>query len=241
MNHTLLEMRNISHQFRNGEGVHSIDLSIEAGQVHALIGLNGAGKSTLMRMMVGMTEPDSGTVSVLGVPISEAGPDVWRQVGHMIESPLIYPELTVRQNLVISARLHDLARSSERKAVDSIMEELDLVRYANHRAADLSQGNRQRAGIASSLIHHPRLIILDEPSNALDPAGVILLRETLQRRVASGAGILVSSHHLDEVARLADRITVLNLGAVIGSLNPNGVDIERAFFSLVRNHTQVSA
>lgn len=241
MNHTLLEMRNISRQFRTGEGVQSVDFSIEAGQVHALIGLNGAGKSTLMRIMVGMSKPDSGTVSVLGTSIENTGPEVWRQVGHMVDSPLIYPELTVRQNLAISSRLHGIARSSEREAVNTIMDELDLVRYGNHRAADLSQGNRQRTGIASSLIHHPRLIILDEPSNALDPAGVLLLREILQRRVASGAGILVSSHHLDEVARLADRITVLNLGAVIGSLNPNGVDIERAFFSLVYNHTEISA
>jgi ABC-2 type transport system ATP-binding protein len=97
----------------------------------------------------------------------------------------------------------------------------------------LSLGNRQRLGLASALQHGPRIIVLDEPTNALDPAGVILLREALLQRAAAGAGILVSSHHLDEVARIADRISVINQGRLIGFLDPHGVDIERSFFGLV--------
>jgi len=105
----------------------------------------------------------------------------------------------------------------------------------------LSMGNRQRAGIAGCLLHDPRLIILDEPTTALDPAGVMLLRETLLRRAAAGAGVLVSSHHLDEVARIADRISVLNQGRLIGTIDPHGFDIERTFFALVHADTMAAA
>jgi len=101
------------------------------------------------------------------------------------------------------------------------------------RVRRLSAGNRQRVGLASALQHHPRILVLDEPTSTLDPAGVLLLRDALRRRAAVGAAILVSSHHLDEVARIADRITVLNAGRVVGALDPGAADIERAFFQLV--------
>ncbi|WP_350227355.1 AAA family ATPase [Agromyces marinus] len=119
------------------------------------------------------------------------------------------------------------------EAVDRAIDEFDLGRYARVRASRLSLGNRQRVGLAGALLHEPDAIVLDEPTNGLDPAGVIVLREALLRRAAAGAGILVSSHHLDEVARVAHRITVVNAGRVIGSLDPGGVDLERAFFALV--------
>jgi ABC-2 type transport system ATP-binding protein len=106
------------------------------------------------------------------------------------------------------------------------------------RARRLSLGNRQRLGLAAALQHHPDAIVLDEPTNGLDPAGVILLREALVRRAAAGAGVLVSSHHLDEVARIAQRITVINSGRVIGTLDPHGIDIERSFFKLVHTDDQ---
>ncbi|WP_272914081.1 ATP-binding cassette domain-containing protein [Ornithinimicrobium cerasi] len=111
--------------------------------------------------------------------------------------------------------------------------ELGLEAYATRRARALSQGNRQRLNLAGALQHRPRVLVLDEPTSALDPRGVILLRRALLRRAAEGAGVLVSSHHLDEVARIADRITVISHGIVIGSLDPGGTDIERDFFALV--------
>ncbi len=117
--------------------------------------------------------------------------------------------------------------------VERILTELNLHKYAAIRARTMSLGNRQRLGLAAALQHDPDIIVLDEPTNALDPAGIILLREALVRRAAAGAGVLVSSHHLDEVARVAHRITVINAGHIIGDLDPHGVDIERAFFALV--------
>jgi ABC-2 type transport system ATP-binding protein len=117
--------------------------------------------------------------------------------------------------------------------VADVLAELNLGRYAETRTRTLSLGNRQRLGLAAALQHRPDIVVLDEPTNALDPAGVILLREALLRRASHGAGILVSSHHLDEVARVADTITVINNGSTIGTLDPDGVDLERAFFTLI--------
>ena len=125
--------------------------------------------------------------------------------------------------------------------VEHITGELDLHRYAAVRARRMSLGNKQRLGLAAALQHNPDLIVLDEPTNALDPSGVILLREALLRRASAGDGVLVSSHHLDEVARIATRISVIADGRIIGTLDPDGIDIGRAFFSLVHNATAVTS
>ena len=168
-----------------------------------------------------------------GVELAVGGCRDVGRVGQLVEHPLAYAELTARGNLEIAARLHGIERGRVAELVDRAIEEFDLARYA--RGADEPAVARQppagraRRGPAA----RAAVIVLDEPTNALDPAGVILLRESLLRRAAAGAGILVSSHHLDEVARVADRITVINDGRAIGSLDPDGIDLERAFFDLV--------
>ena len=158
----------------------------------------------------------------------------WARVGQLVEQPLAYAELTARaqpRDRRPAARHRRAAASPA--VVDARSRSSTSRRYAAVRTSRLSLGNRQRVGLAAALLHEPAVIVLDEPTNALDPAGVILLRESLLRRAAAGAGILVSSHHLDEVARVADRITVINDGRAIGTLDPDGVDLERAFFDLV--------
>jgi ABC-2 type transport system ATP-binding protein len=218
--------------FRNGIGVFDLDLALVPRQIIALVGLNGAGKSTLMRVLLGMLRPDSGEVTLGGHPLATAPLASWAQVGHLVEYPLAYPELTGRRNLQLSARLRGVADIDA--AVNGIIAELALEPYADRRVRSLSLGNKQRVGLAAALQHDPGIIVLDEPTNALDPAGVIRLRESLLRRAGAGAAILVSSHHLDEVARIADRIVVMNAGRLIGDLDPAAPEIERAFFETVR-------
>ena len=228
-----LEARSVERAFPGGAGVHGIDLAVAPGEIHALVGLNGAGKTTLMRLLLGMLRPDSGEVRLDGVDVRAADAATWARVGQLVEHPLAYAELTGRANLEVAARLHGVTRRRVADVVDRAIEEFDLRRYAAVRASRLSLGNRQRVGLAAALLHGPAIIVLDEPTNGLDPAGVIVLRESLLRRADAGAGILVSSHHLDEVARVADRISVINDGRVIGTLDPGGIDLERAFFALV--------
>lgn len=235
-----LELNGVTKLFAFGDGVREVDLTLARGEIHALVGLNGAGKSTLMRLMLGMKVPDSGTVRLNGVPFDMVPLERWMRVGHLIEYPLAYPELTTRQNLLLSARLRGLTRRNAEEAGNAIIEKLNLNKFAGRRVGKLSLGNRQRVGLAAALQHEPDLIILDEPTNALDPAGVILLRNVLLERAAHGATVLVSSHHLDEVSRISHRITVINGGRIIGALEPGQPEIERAFFSLVKTHSETA-
>lgn len=216
--------------FEAGAGIRGVDIVVRPAEIHALVGLNGSGKSTLMRLLLGMLRPSSGTVAVEGRDVVHAD---WAAVGHLVEYPLAYAELTVRQNLELGARLHGVPARQVATTVEQIITELNLTHDAERRSGRLSLGNRQRLGLASALQHDPRIIVLDEPTNSLDPAGVILLRDALRKRAAGGVGVLVSSHHLDEVARIADRISVLNAVRIIGALDPQGIDIERSFFDLV--------
>ncbi|GAB3646058.1 ABC transporter ATP-binding protein [Glycomyces tarimensis] len=214
-------------------GVLGVTLRVEPGLVHALVGLNGAGKTTLMRAALGMIRLDSGSVHIGGVPVDRMPAAAWAHVGHLLDSPFAYPELTLRANLEVAARLRGLSRRAVPGAVDAIIAGMGIARYERTRASRLSKGNRQRLGLAAALVADPELMILDEPTDALDPAGVISLRETLRERADRGAGVLVSSHHLDEVARIADRISVVNRGRIIGTLDRAGAELERAFFDLV--------
>ena len=228
----VLSAHRATRTFRNGSGVFDIDLQLHPGQILALVGLNGAGKSTLMRMLLGMLQPDSGEVKLAGYQVALAPASAWATVGHLVEYPLAYPELSVRRNLQLSARMRRV--DDVDSTVAGIITEFALDPYRERRTRTLSLGNRQRVGLAAALQHDPNVIVLDEPSNALDPAGVIRLRESLLRRAGDGAAVLVSSHHLDEVARIADRIVVINAGRLIGDLDPGTPEIERAFFDAVR-------
>ncbi|MHC6591612.1 ABC transporter ATP-binding protein [Arthrobacter sp. C152] len=211
-----------------------VSLEVGPAEIHALVGLNGAGKTTLMRILLGMLAPDRGTASLAGVPVPAAGTQLWSRVGQMLETPFAYPELTARENVYCSARLHGMGKVAASSAAVRALAGLGLEEYADRRAGSLSLGNRQRVGLAAALVHAPDVVVLDEPTNALDPRGVIVLRQLLREACLDrGAAILVSSHHLDEVARMADRISVLHRGKIIGTLQPGTSDLERVFFDLV--------
>ena len=223
----------LSRSFGDDHAVRALDLEVRRGEIHALVGLNGAGKTTLLRLLLGMLRPDAGSARVLGVEATDATAVQWRRVGHLVETPFAYPELTVRRNLAAAGLLHGLDRDGLAAAVERVVERLGLQRWADRPARDLSLGNRQRLGLASALVHEPDVLVLDEPANALDPAGVVLVRELLLDRRDAGAAVLVSSHHLDQLARVADRITVLHRSRVVGPLDPSGADLENTFFATV--------
>jgi len=234
-----LEIRGLGRKFDDLPVLRDVDLEVEPGEVHALIGFNGAGKSTLMRAALGMLRPDTGSVHLFGVKVADADASVWSGVGHLIDTPFVYPELTVRENLWAAARLHGVPTREVAQAVDRVIGELELDPWSKRRASTLSLGNRQRLGLASALAHRPRLLVLDEPTNALDPSGVVQLRELLLGAARNGAATLVSSHHLDEVARIADRVSVIHAGQIVGELDPHGPDLERAFFTMAHAADQV--
>lgn len=223
----------ITRSYGDDLAVDHLDLEVGPGEIHAIVGLNGAGKTTLMRMLMGMVKPDSGRGLLNGLDVAAATPATWADVGHMIETPFGYPELTVIENIRAAARLRGVSAGELPSTTTAVIERFELGRWADRRASALSMGNRQRLGLACALVHRPRLIILDEPSNSLDPSGVVLVRDLMRHEADAGAAILVSSHHLDELARVAHRVSVIHRGRVIGAIDPDGVDMERNFFELV--------
>jgi ABC-2 type transport system ATP-binding protein len=221
----------IARRFGDEQAVAGVDLEIRAGEIVALVGLNGAGKSTLMRLLLGMLRPDRGTAEVFGCPVADAGRAVWSRVGHLIETPPRYGELTVAESVYSAARLQGWDRPSARDAAAAIITDLELGHWQHRATRTLSLGNRQRLGIAMALVHRPDVLILDEPSNSLDPLGVVRVRQLLRTRASEDeVAVLVSSQHLDEMARMADRILLLHHGQILGDLDPHGADVEHQFF-----------
>src|SRR5664279_6127806 len=188
--------------------VDGINLRVARGEIYAFLGLNGAGKSTTIRMLLGMIKPTAGHAELFGVRVVPGANDLWRRVGHLVETATAYSELTVVENLDVARRL---AGVEERRRVDLMIDRLALNAYASRRAGTLSLGNLQRLALARALLHGPELLILDEPANGLDPAGVMEIRDLL-RDLAQGEGVTVfmSSHILGEVDLLADRIGIVH-------------------------------
>ncbi len=205
--------------------VDSVNLRVCRGEIYGFLGLNGAGKTTTIRTLLGMIHPTAGRVEVLGQTVTRNGRGPWRQVGHLVEAPAVYPELTVREHLEMARRLHNL---SDPKATARVIDQLGLAIYADRKAGTLSMGNLQRLGLARALLHEPALLILDEPANGLDPAGVVEIRELLQRLAHErGVTIFMSSHILTEVDRLATRIGIIHQGRLIEELEAKQVETLR--------------
>jgi ABC-2 type transport system ATP-binding protein len=211
-----IETAGLSKSYGQLRAVDSVNLHVRRGEIYGFLGLNGAGKTTTIRALLGLIHPSSGSVELLGQAVGPNGRGPWHQVGHLVEAPAVYPELTVRENLEIARRLHGVA---DKHATPNAIEHLRLGAYADRKAGTLSTGNLQRLGLARALLHNPELLILDEPTNGLDPAGVVEIRELLGDLAArSGVTIFMSSHILTEVDRLATRVGIIHHGCLIEEL-----------------------
>lgn len=228
-----LEVGDVRRTLRARPVLHELNLSLEAGSCRALVGLNGAGKTTALRVMLGMLRPDSGSIRIHGHDIATARPDVWSRVGHLVELPFSYPELTARENIVAAARLHGASGPMIHESIHQIAEALRLTEWLDVPAKRLSLGTRQKVGLAAAFAHRPSLVVLDEPTNALDPLAVVGLRELIAAFTRRGGAALVTSHHFDEVARIAGQVDILHHGRILDSLAPHGPDLERRFFETV--------
>ena len=221
-----IETNQLSKRFGNVLAADSVNLRVKPGEIYGFLGLNGAGKTTTIRALLGMIRPSGGEIKILGQQIDSRGYGPWGKVGHLVEAPSAYAELTVRENLEIARRLHQLSDSS---AVMRVMERLALTAYAERKAGTLSMGNLQRLGLARALLHEPELLILDEPATGLDPAGVLEIR-TLVEWLAREKGVTVfmSSHILTEVDRLATRIGIIHKGRLVEELDTDKLESLRA-------------
>ena len=218
----IIETVNITKRYGDLAAVNSVSLNVRKGEIYGFLGLNGAGKTTTIRMLLGMVTPTSGTVHVNGMQIKRGGRGPWDNVGCLVEVPYAYPDLTVKENLEIFRRLRGLSSPG---SVDAIIEKMKLKEYIGRKAGHLSLGNSQRLGLAKAMIHDPEILILDEPSNGLDPVGIVEIRELLISLAKNNSvTIFISSHILSEISKIANRIGIIHNGKLLQELNSNELD-----------------
>ena len=214
---TVIETTNFSKSYGSVQAVDQINLHVRPGEIYGFLGLNGAGKTTTIRALLGMIRPTAGSLKVLGESIGPNGKGPWERVGHLVEKPSAYPELTVIENLEISRKLHKIP---DKDATHQIIQLLGIKQYAERKAGTLSTGNLQRLGLARAMLHKPELLILDEPVSGLDPAGVVEIRDLIENLAREqGVTVFMSSHILSEVDRLATRISIIHQGRLLQELN----------------------
>ena len=207
-----LRVSGLSKRYGERLVVDHLDLQVNTGEVFGFLGPNGAGKTTTIRMILGLIRPTEGTVEILGRTLTEGPAQVLPHVGALVEQPALYAYLSGRDNLrAVAATLGGV---SERR-IDEILELVALKGRDGDRVRTYSLGMKQRLGVAMALLHDPDLLILDEPANGLDPAGIVEMRDLLRQLAAHGKTIFISSHVLTEVRQICDRVAILSKGKLV--------------------------
>ncbi|MFC9670843.1 ABC transporter ATP-binding protein [Streptomyces sp. NPDC056949] len=206
-----IRARGITKCFGDVVALDGIDLDVAQGQIHGLVGPNGAGKTTLLGLLLGLAVADDGQLDILGTPIGRAlaAPE---GVAGFVDGPGLYPSLTARQNLAALAALRGL--DAQASGIDDVLRQVGLTDVADDRTRGFSLGMRQRLGLAAALLTKPRLLVLDEPSNGLDPAGKKHVHRVLADLAAEGTGVVLSSHRMDDVEALCSEVTILATGRI---------------------------
>jgi ABC-2 type transport system ATP-binding protein len=212
-----LEALGVSKRYGERDALCGVDLVARPGRLHGLLGPNGAGKTTLMRVMLGLVRRDAGTVRLLGRGLDSTAGPVPDGVAGFVESSGLYPYLSGRRNLALLTRLDVGGASGASGRVGSVLEQVGLLEQADHLVAGYSAGMRQRLGLAAALLRSPRLLLLDEPTSSLDPAGARDVRALLARLADEGAAVVLSSHDMTEVEELCAALTIVHRGRVVFS------------------------
>ncbi|TDW21823.1 ABC transporter ATP-binding protein [Kribbella kalugense] len=203
--------RGLTKYFGEVVALDGVDLDVAPGQIHGLVGPNGAGKTTLLGLLLGLAVADSGTLEILGTPVGRALA-VPEGVAGFVDGPGLYPSMTAKQNLAALARLR--GDDAQTMNIDEAIDQVGLTDVADDRVRGFSLGMRQRLGLAAALLTKPRLLVLDEPSNGLDPAGKKHVYGVLTRLAADGTAVMLSSHRMDDVESLCSDVTILSTGRV---------------------------
>lgn len=214
MSTPILATRDLSTSYGDRRAVKHLNLEIERGEILGFLGPNGAGKTTTIRMAMGLIRPTSGTVEVLGQDVAHHAAAVLPRVGALVEAPALYLYMSGRDNLrAFAAVLGGVPKTR----LDEVIELVDLTGRQRDRVSSYSMGMKQRLGVATALLHDPELLILDEPANGLDPAGIVEMRDLLRRLATQGKTVFISSHVLAEVQQICDRVAIINHGELVRS------------------------
>ena len=235
----MIEVRDLAKSFGGVSAVREVSFTALDGAVTGLLGPNGAGKSTTLRMVYTVLRPDRGTVHIDGTDALRDGEAARRRIGVLAAQPGLYRELTARENVAYFGRLHGLHGTALDRRVDELIDMLGFGDCAQQRAGTLSQGQRVKTALARALVHAPQNVLLDEPTNGLDVPAIRALREIIQRLRAQGHCVLFSSHVMQEVAAVCDRLVVIAGGRVVACATPSelaaghGGSLEDAFVAAV--------
>lgn len=224
MENLILETQNLCKEFGSQKAVDNISLQIKRNSIYGLLGPNGAGKSTILKMLVGLLHPTSGSILFDN--------EQWKrsslsQIGALIEAPALYGNLTARENLLVHTKLLGIPDTR----INEVLEIVDLKDTGKKRASQFSLGMKQRLGIAIALLNNPKLLILDEPTNGLDPFGIQELRELISFFPSKGITVVLSSHILTEVAQVVDEIGIISKGKLLYQGVPNSQENLEQFFT----------
>ena len=218
-----IEIENLTKSFKGLRAVDNLNMHVPEGKVYGFLGMNGAGKTTTIRMITGLIRQEKGRIAVFGRDTVKDRLWVARNIGSIVETPGFYENLTARENLAITAELYN----SGKKRIDELLEIVDLSKVGKKKAREFSLGMKQRLGIANAMVHSPKILILDEPTNGLDPAGIKDIREFL-RKLADNCGItiMISSHILSEVQQVADFAGIINNGRLLQEIDMHALKAE---------------
>jgi ABC-type multidrug transport system ATPase subunit len=227
----IIQVTNLTKDFKELKAVDDLSFSVEKGQVYGFLGQNGAGKSTTIRMLLTLVHPTNGRIEMFGMNLQTHRREILQQTGAVIERPDLYKYLTALENIRLFSRLSGV-RKTEAQLMEQL-EQVDLAERAGSKVKTYSQGMKQRLGLACALVHDPQLIILDEPTNGLDPQGIADMRKRIiQLSREMGKTVLVSSHLLSEMEMMADSLLIINKGRKVVEgkmadlLNPVNVVVE---------------
>jgi len=237
----MIEIKNLSKKYGQSDGITDVSLTAEPGKVTAFLGPNGAGKSTTFRLLLGLDRPDSGSALIEGHHYRELAAPMWT-VGAQFDGSGAHKGRTAKAHLTWMAQSNGIPRSR----ISEVLELVGLSDAARKRVGAYSLGMGQRLGIAAALLGDPRIVVLDEPTNGLDPEGIRWIRELLRTLAANGKTVLISSHLINEVQHIADHIVVISGGRIVRSGNVNDLmaghrDLESAYFDWTGNTAKGTA
>jgi sodium transport system ATP-binding protein len=236
----MIEVHELSKSFGKIKAVQSVSFSAANGQITGLLGPNGAGKSTTLRMLYTLIKPDSGFARIDGFDITESPINVQRHIGVLSDAQGLYPRLTARENIRYFGRLHDLNGLELEQRIDGLLTVLDMQSIANRKTEGFSTGEQLKVAIARALVHDPKNVLLDEPTNGLDVKSTRAMRQLIYKLREQGKCILLTSHIMQEVAALCDHIVIISNGLVSAQGSPNELllrtgknNLEDAFIEVI--------
>lgn len=212
MSEFVIEATNLTKTYGGNTVVNNLNMNVEKGRIYGLLGKNGAGKTTTMCMLLGLTAPTSGSIKIFGKPIKGNEKEIYSKMGAIIETPGFYPKLNAFDNLKILCKIHG---DYDKERINEIIKLVKLDNASDKSFSQYSLGMKQRLGIAAAILHNPKILILDEPINGLDPVGIIEMRELFLDLKAKGVTIIISSHILSEIEAISDEIGIINDGVMV--------------------------